>query len=240
MQTAETTRRPPRKRRKTRWKYGQESDFKLLVFTGNSWLQPLYSHDVPNKAIAKGSRAEFSELEKIERLKKLFAKGGTRGNSFNPMSMEYAVVLPNFGKISEAIEYWTPASGWRAVQKSQNNTTLSRDWRLWMAGTQSQTFIPDIKSDEFQQYALNLPANRPDLMTRYADPESGELPQSLLICLYLGQVAKRKQAGGKISRAYIYYNSDTSPVLRIDLSTGRLCGIGQGSGWVSPEFFFTR
>jgi hypothetical protein len=47
------------------------------------------------------------------------------------------------------------------------------------------------------------------------------------------------QAKQKYARAYIYHGESTQPVLRVDLASGRLCGIGQGGGWVSPEFFFT-
>ncbi len=57
-----------RSRRRIRWQYGKQSQFKLLVFSGSKWLPPFYSHDVPNKSIARGTRAEYTEAQKIERL----------------------------------------------------------------------------------------------------------------------------------------------------------------------------
>jgi hypothetical protein len=239
MQTTTATRRPPRKRRKTRWVYGRESSFKLLVFSSGNWLQPLYSHDVPNKAIAKGTRAEFSDAQKIERLQQLFAKGGTRGNSFNPTAVEFAAILPNFGKMSDAVARWSPHSGWQTVQPKAPSISTAPNWRLWLAGEPNHTFGLDLKSGEFQQFAADFPAKRPDLVARFADLQSGELPQAFLIAAYLGEVARRLQGGQKYSRAYIYRGESTQPVLRVDLASGRLCGIGQGGGWVSPEFFFS-
>ena len=239
MQNATATRRPPRKCRKTRWIYGRESSFKLLVFTGERWLQPLYSHDVPNKAIVRGTRAEFSQAQKIERLQQLFAKGGTRGNAFNPMAVEFAVILPNFGKMSDAVARWTPQSGWQTVQPKVPSTSSAPAWRLWLAGKPNHTFGADLKSGEFRQFAADFPLQRPDLVARFADPESGELPQTFLIAAYLGEVARRLQANQKYSRAYIYRGAVPQPVLRVDLASGRICGIGQGGGWVSPEFFFS-
>lgn len=232
--------RPPRKRRQIRWKYGTESSFKLLVFDGHCWLPPLYSHDVPNKGISKGTRAEFSDTKKIERLQNLFSRGGTRGNHFDSGKMTYAVIIPNFGKLKDAVTFWMPQSAWRPVQKTTAPPTLNRDWRLWMAGSKHLTFVANTECDEFQQYAANLPTNKPHLVVRYADPESGELPQSFLIAAYLGEIATRLQAGQKYTRAYIYHGTSTQPALRVDLASGRLCGIGQGGGWVSPEFFFTH
>jgi len=234
------TRRPPRKNRPIRWEYGKESSFKLLLFNGHCWLPPLYSHDVPNKSIAKGTRAEFSDTKKIERLQQLFLRGGTRGNNFDSAQMDYAVIIPNFGKLKDAVAFWTPQSGWQPVQKATAPPTLNRDWRLWMAGSKPLTFVANTECDEFRQYAASLPANKPHLVVRYADPESGELPQIFLIAAYLGEIALRLQAGQKYTRAYIYYGASTQPVLRVDLASGRICGIGQGGGWVSPEFFFTH
>lgn len=239
MQETTTTHRPPHKRRKTRWKYGVESEFKMLVFIGGRWLAPLYSHDVPNKAIAKGTRAEFSQVQKIERLQQLFAKGGTRGNAFNPMAVEFAAILPNFGKISDAVARWSPHSGWLAAQRKTPSPLPKSEWRLWLAGSPNYTFQADPKCDEFRQFATDFAANKSDLVTRYADPQSGELPHSFLVAAYLGEVARRMQAKQKYARAYIYHGESTQPVLRVDLASGRLCGIGQGGGWVSPEFFFT-
>ena len=247
MQPSTATHRPPRKRRKTRWKYGAESDFKMLVFTGSGWLPPFYSHDVPNKAIAKGSRREFSAAQKIERLQRLLAKGGTRGNAFNPVAVTFAVILPNFGKMAEAVSKWTPESSWQAAQKKAPSPTPASErpnskaaWRLWLAGNPNHSFTADPKSGEFQQFAAELPTKRPDLALRYADPASGELSQNFLIAAFLGEIAKRLHAGQKYARAYIYHGTSSQPALRVDLSTGRLCGIGQGGAWVSPEFFFTR
>ncbi len=231
--------RPPRKRRPIRWKYGTESSFKLLVFDGHRWLPPLYSHDVPNKGISKGTRAEFSDDQKIARLQNLFSRGGTRGNHFDSGHMTYAVIIPNFGKIKDAVAFWMPQSGWQPVQKA-TAPVLNRDWRLWMAGSKPLTFVANTECDEFRQYAANLPTDKPHLAVRYADPESGELPQSFLITAYLGEIATRLQAGQKYTRAYIYHGTAPDPVLRVDLASGRLCGIRQGGGWVSPEFFFTH
>ena len=242
MQLNNTARRPPRKRRKTRWKYGAESDFKLLVFTGERWLPPLYSHDVPNKAIAKGSRREYSAAQKIERLQQLFSGGGTRGNAFNPVAVSFAVILPNFGKMSEAVARWSPHSGWQNAEgKPTSPASLmgKSAWRLWLAGEPNHTFSADLQSGEFRQFAAGFPQNRPDLADRFADPESGELPQTFLLAAYLGEVARRLHANRKFSRAYIYHGTSPQPLLRVDLASGRLCSIGQGGGWVSPEMFFT-
>jgi hypothetical protein len=239
MQTATATRRPPRKRRKTRWHYGAESDFKMLVFAGDRWLPPFYSHDVPNKAIAKGTRAEFSAAQKIERLQQLFAKGGTRGNAFNPLAITFAVILPNFGKMADAVARWSPHSGWQATQRKAPSPLPPSEWRLWLAGEPNYTFTADPKCGEFRQFAAEFAVNKPDLVARFADPESGELPQAFLIAAYLGEIGRRLQVNQKYARAYIYHGAATKPVLRVDLASGRLCGIGQGGGWVSPEFFFT-
>jgi hypothetical protein len=241
MQEPATTRRPPLKPRKTRWKYGNESDFKLLMFDGKSWRMPLYSHDVPNKAISKGGSREFNSAKKIERLQRLFDRGGTRGNSFEPAGISFAVIVPNFGKISDAIARWTPASGWLAANPSQAHKKSSSDWRLWLAGSgiPSKTFTAKTESDEFRQFALSFAQNKSHLIARFADPESAELPESFLIAAYLGEVAKRLHAGKKYQRAYIFHSQSADPLLRVDLNTGRLCGIGQGGGWVSPDLFFT-
>ena len=239
MQTATATRRPPRKRRKTRWHYGQESEFKMLVFAGDRWLAPLYSHDVPNKAIARGTRAEYSAAQKIERLQQLFTKGGTRGNAFSPLAVTFAVILPNFGKMTDAVSRWSPHSGWQAAQRKTPSPLPKCEWRLWLAGSPNYTFRADPQCGEFQQFAANFAASKPDLVARFADPESGELPHSFLVAAFLGEVARRLQAKQKYARAYIYHGESTQPVLRVDLASGRLCGIGQGGGWVSPEFFFT-
>jgi len=239
MLTATATRRPPRKRRKTRWHYGTESEFKMLVFSDDRWLAPLYSHDVPNKAIARGTRAEFSQVQKIERLQQLFAKGGTRGNAFNPLAVTFAVILPNFGKMTDAVSRWSPHSGWQAAQRKAPSPLPKCAWRLWLAGSPNYTFRADPQCGEFQQFAADFAASKPDLVARFADPQSGELPHSFLVAAYLGEVAKRLQAKQKYARAYIYHGESNQPVLRIDLASGRLCGIGQGGGWVSPEFFFT-
>lgn len=231
--------RPPTRKRKTRWKYGVESAFKLLVFDGRRWLPPLYSHDVPNKGIAKGSRAEFSDAKKIERLQMLFARGGTRGNQFTAELVTYAAIVPNFGRLTEAVAFWLPQSGWRAVTKKTTPQAQNRDWRLWMGGEQSMTFVANTESDEFRQFAANLPVEKPHLAERYADPESGELPYGFLISAYLGEVATRLKAGGKkFTRAYIYQGQSPDPFLRVDLASGRLCGIKQGGAWVSPDIFF--
>lgn len=232
-------RRPPTKPRKTRWKYGAESSFKLLVFDGRRWLPPLYSHDVPNKGIAKGTRAEFSDAKKIERLQALFARGGTRGNAFAPELMTYAAIVPNFGRLTEAVVFWLPQSGWMPVTKKVTPQILNRGWRLWLAGEESMTYVANTEGDEFKQFAANLPAEKPHLAERYADPESGELPLGFLISAYLGDVATRLKAGGKrFTRAYIYRGQSSDPFLRVDLASGRLCGIKQGGAWVSPDVFF--
>lgn len=238
MENATLKPRPPRKRRAVRWKYGAESDYKLLVFTGERWLPPLYSHDVPHKAIAKGTRAELSAWQKIERLQQLFAKGGTRGNSFLPQAMAFAAIVPNFRKISEAVQLWSPASGWRAVQKREATRAVRSGWRLWLAGNPNKTFTADPESEEFRQYAADLPVLRPDLTARFADPESGELPFDFLLAAFLGETARRLHATRPYQRGYLYHGGASAPALRVDLATGRLCGIGQGGGWISPDFFF--
>lgn len=232
-------RRPPTKTRKTRWKYGAESSFKLLVFDGCRWHPPLYSHDVPNKGIAKGTRAEFSDVKKIERLQALFVRGGTRGNQFSPEHMTYAAIIPNYGKLTEAVAFWLPASGWKPVLTKTTPQTQNRDWRLWMAGNKPMTYVVNTESDEFRQYAANLPVEKPHLAERYADPESGELPLGFLISAYLGDIAVRLNAGDKkYTRAYIYHGQSPDPFLRVDLASGRLCGINKGGAWVSPDIFF--
>lgn len=240
MHTTTPTRRPPRKRRKTRWIYGPESAFKLLVFSGGHWLPPLYSHDVPNKALARGTRAEYSDAQKIERLQRLFAAGGTRGNAFRPDAVEFAVILPNYGKMSDAVSRWSPHSGWQAAQPKAATPLPKCAWRLWLAGSPNYTFRADPECREFRQFAADFAANKPDLVARFADPQSGELPHAFLIAAYLGEVAHRLQARQQYARAYIYRGESPQPVLRVDLASGRICGIGQGGGWVSPAFFHTQ
>jgi hypothetical protein len=108
-----------------------------------------------------------------------------------------------------------------------------------MAGSKPYTFVANHQCGEFRQFAANFAAGKPDLVARYADPESGELPHSFPDRGLLRRSRPRLQAKQKYTRAYIYHGESTQPVLRVDLASGRLCGIGQGGGWVSPEFFFT-
>ncbi len=154
--------------------------------------------------------------------------------------MTWAVIVPNYGKIADAVALWSPNVGWQPVQRQQTENKPTPGWRLWMAGEPNFNFAADPQCGAFGHFAEELTKSRPDLMARFADPASGEVPQSFFITAWLAGVARQVNTEKRYRCAYLYHGKSEQPVLRVDLGSGRLCGIGQGGAWVSPQFFFSR
>lgn len=226
--------------RPVRWHYGKESDYYLLVKDcAGHWLKPLYSHDVANKSLRKGGRGTLPDTEKIARLKALFARGGTRGVAFQPEIVTTALIIPNGKSAKEAIEVWTPEKHWYVRESRRASMPETAEWKLWM-NTRPKAFIVTVhrQQPDFQQFSGLLPEKRPDLCERYTDPDTGELSMDFVMALYLGAIARSRK--DEADRAYLYRAGTNTPALRIDLASGRVCGIGQGAGWIDPAFFFNH
>jgi len=228
-----------------KWHYGKDSELLLVVRIDGKYLKNIASLDVSSKyRKAVGSNA-YPTARKIEMLKKLFSAGGTRGNSFNPAAVEFAAICPNqngtgMADIRQAMEVWTPSGGWQAYTQPEPPQKPATQWRVWLAGTPNITIAFDDKMKAAHAgFCSRFLQNKMDIVARYADAESGELPEGFLIACHLAQEAMARSASGTYSRCYIYASSKTDAVCRVDLGTGRLMSFNGGSGWANPAIFQT-
>lgn len=244
--TATTTATKPRifrgKMRTPKWVYGQESAYFLTAFRGGQGLGLHFSHDVRNKfSPINFAGNERSDAAKIQSLKTLFQKGGSRRIPMSPQTADVAYIVKNrqqggkwtFEDIQEA---WNASEGWHLPRKKAAKAPAA--FKLWMkplTAPKAKTITINPTDPDFQAYCNSLPAVKPHLCERYADPATGEIDPNFLMCAYLGQQAYLNRDGYNIG--YIYGPNSKTPLLRVDIHTGIVCGIGEGGGWVKPEFF---
>lgn len=251
-QTTKTTKPRNKWRSKTgpkpvpKWTYGKDSELLLVVQVAGKFLKNIASLDVRSKyRSATGSNA-YSTPRKIQLLKELFAEGGTRGNSFNPAAVEFAAICPNqngsgMADTRQALEVWSPGGGWKPYTRPEPKQPTTQ-WRVWMAGSPHNITIAfdDRMKAEHAGFCGQFMAGKMDIVSRYVDPDTGELPAAFLIACHLAQeAASRAAVAGTYSRCYIYASSKTDAVCRVDLGTGRLMAFNAGNGWANPGIFQT-
>lgn len=228
----------------TKWYYGKESELLLVVQVAGKFLKNIASLDVSSKYRRATGSNTYSTAHKIEMLKKLFEKGGTRGISFIPAAVEFAAICPNpagtgMADLRQALEVWKPGSGWQANRKLELPEPRTT-WRAWMAGSpRNVTITFDKVQAVHSEFCSRFLANKMDIASRYADGDSGELPAGFLIACHLAQEALAIAASGTYSRCYIYNSGKSEAICRVDLGTGRLMAFNGGSGWANPTIFQT-
>lgn len=222
----------PRKKRLVLFHYAADSAYYAKACFGGIWSESIWSQDVPNNYIARGDRREFSDSEKIQRLQKRLESG--KNIPFNLFACDVAYIALKHEGFSKAVCYYRPGIGWHerpAFQANKRPLPAGQSpWKLWMPGF---TLIGNFSDPDFMVFANHLPETRPDLLDRFADPDTGEISPDFLMAAWLGQVAKGRSV--LTARAYLYKSGEMS--LRIDLGTGALCALKGGSAWVSKEFF---
>lgn len=230
------------KMRSPKWIYGQESAYFLTAMRGGQGLGFHYSHDVKNKfRPINGKGNERSDAAKIQALQGLFQKGGTRRIPMSPQTADVAYIVKNRqqgGKwtFEDIVLAWNASEGWHQPRKKAAKAPAA--FKLWMkplTAAKAKTISVHPSSPDFQAYCGTFAAAKPHLCERYADAETGEIDPNFLLCSYLGLQAALNRDGYNIG--YIYGPKNNTPLLRVDLQTGIVCGIGEGGGWVSPAFF---
>lgn len=225
----------PRKKRPVLFQYAKDSAFYAKACFGGIWSESIWSQDVPNNYIARGTNREFSDSEKVKRLKARLESG--KNIPFNLFACDVAYIAAKHDGYEKAVCYFRPGQGWYespafSPKKAALPAGLS-PWKLWMAGAPSFQLQGRYDDPDFRHFADSLPIARPDLAERFCDTDTGEIPADFLMAAWLGQVAKsRANLHGK---AYLYRSGTIT--LRVDLSTGALCPLMGGSAWVKPAFF---
>lgn len=222
----------PRKKRPVLFHYAVDSAFYAKACFGGIWSESIWSQDVPNNYVARGSRREFSNSEKILRLQKRLESG--KNIPFNIFACDVAYIAAKHDGYAKAVCYFRPGVGWYERPTFQANKRPlpagQSPWKLWMPGF---VLIGNFSAPDFLEFANHLPDARPDLLDRFADPDTGEISTDFLMAAWLGQVAKSRSS--VVNRAYLYKSGQMS--LRVDLGTGALCPLKGGSAWVDREFF---
>lgn len=224
-----------RKKRVKKWKYGAESDFALVVKNPDGWVT-FYSHDTTSKYKAKGGSADRTEAEKIQKLQLLLEKGGTRGQRIDP---EFAAIIPNGGKIKDAVSIYRPGKGWFPAE--WRDYVKNAEFKIWLAANPakkiSNVTIIFSESPDFEAFCNKMINICPHILERYVD-QDGEVPKSVLICLYLSYTARKQGESGNYCRAYIYRSGTDTPFLRVNLRTGVMSEQGT-SAWAPASLFYT-
>ena len=224
--------RYPRKKRPILFQYAKDSAFYTKACFGGVWSESIWSQDVPNNYVSRGTRREYSDQEKIIRLQKRLESG--KNIPFNLFACDVAYIARKHDGFREAVCYFRPGIGWYEKPAFQPNKPVIQAgqsaWKLWMPGFQK---FGNWNDPDFRFFADNFPGFKPDLVERFADPETGTISPDFIMAVWLGQIARSRSALS--SRAYLYYAGKMA--LRIDLATGALCCLMGGSAWVGRAYF---
>lgn len=236
----------PGVKRAAKWIYGKDSELLLCIKIAGNFLSNIASIDVRNKYRAPGRGNDYTQSKKIELLKELFKKGGLKGNTFNPSTVEFAAICPNesgtgMADLRKAIEVWKPGVGWvkNEVTSTPKVTKSASTWRCWMAGANRPITITfEQIAIEHEAFCSGFFARKLEIIERFADNESGEIPAGFLIAAHLAHEACQRAKNAPFHRCYIYSSSSSTAICRVDLGSGRLMGFGTGNGWINPAAFY--
>lgn len=240
--------------KKVAWKYAAESDFSLVVLANGRWMT-FHSLDVKDKTRAKNAPGnEYTAIQKIEGLQRLFEKGGTEGSGrhpgqrFNRLAVEVGYILRKGEQVGDktCLFKWTAQRQWhRPNSETRENAAKNRlsadtshcEWRLrTVTGGIFQYHSLGWDAPEFKKFCDDFADNYPWLVDRFAD-EDGEISRHALMCCYLAAKAHATNTPD-VERAYIDYNGNQT--FRVD--RGRcwaICHIAGGGRWVNRSFFDT-